>query len=95
MKGYLVVKVNVLNPDKQKLYAEHATQAVKKYNGKFLIRGGSQITMEGKEFERNVVVEFESIEIAKQAYNSDEYQNAKKILGDEKDRVFAIVEGVE
>ena len=51
--------------------------------------------MEGKEFERNVVVEFESIEIAKQAYNSDEYQNAKKILGDEKDRVFAIVEGVE
>ena len=51
--------------------------------------------MEGKEFKRNVIVEYESIEIAKQAYNSEEYQNAKKILGDEKDRIFAIVEGVE
>ena len=25
MKGYWVVKVNVLHPDKQKLYAEYAT----------------------------------------------------------------------
>ena len=52
-------------------------------------------SMEGKEFKRNVIVEYETIEIAKQAYNSEEYQNAKKILGDEKDRIFAIVEGVE
>ena len=37
MKGYWVVKVNVLHPDKQKLYAEYATEAVKKYNGKFLV----------------------------------------------------------
>ena len=95
MKGYWVVKVNVLHPDKQKLYAEYATEAVKKYNGKFLVRGGEQTTMEGKEFKRNVIVEYESIEIAKQAYNSEEYQNAKKILGDETDRIFAIVEGVE
>ena len=51
--------------------------------------------MEGKEFKRNVIVEYETIAIAKQAYNSEEYQNAKKILGDEKDRIFAIVEGVE
>ena len=27
--------------------------------------------------------------------HSDEYQNAKKILGEDKDRLFAIVEGVE
>ena len=51
--------------------------------------------MEGKEFKRNVIVEYKTIEIAKQAYNSEEYQNAKKFLGDEKDRIFAIVEGVE
>ena len=95
MKGYWVVKVNVLRPDKQKLYAVYATEAVKKYNGKFLVRGGKQTTMEGKEFKRNVIVEYETIDIAKQAYNSEEYQNAKKILGDEKDRIFAIVEGVE
>ena len=51
--------------------------------------------MEGREFERNVIVEYETFDLAKQAYNSDDYQNAKKILGKDKDRLFAIVEGVE
>ena len=40
-----------------------------------------------------MVVEFDTYEIAKQAYESEEYEYAKKILGDEKDRIFAIVEG--
>ena len=40
-----------------------------------------------------MVVEFDSYEVAKQAYESDEYHLAKNILGDEKDRIFAIVEG--
>ena len=94
MKGYWVVKVNVLHPDKQKLYAEHATEAVKKYNGKFLVRGGEQTTMEGKEFKRNVIVEYETIEIAKQAYNSEEYQSAIKHVENSANRIFTVVEGV-
>ena len=81
MKGYWIVKVNDLHLDKQKIYKELATEAVKKFNGRL--------------FERNVIVEYETFDLAKQAYNSDDYQNAKKILGEDKDRLFAIVEGVE
>jgi len=95
MKGYWIVKVNVLDMEKQKNYVAHAGEAVKKFEGKFLIRGGEQCTKEGKEYERNVVVEFPSYEQAKNAYESNEYQSAKKILGDNKDRIFAIVEGTQ
>jgi len=94
MKGYWIVKVNVLDLEKQKEYATFATEAVNKYQGKFLVRGGKQSTKEGKEYERNVVVEFPSYEQAQSAYESEEYQSAKKILGNNKDRIFQIVEGV-
>ena len=94
MKGYWIVKVNVLDLEKQKEYATLATEAVNKYQGQFLVRGGKQSTKEGKEYERNVVVEFPSYEQAQSAYESVEYQSAKKILGDNKDRIFQIVEGV-
>ena len=93
MKGYWIVKVNVLDLEKQKEYATCATEAVNKYQGKFLVRGGKQSTKEGKEYERNVVVEFPSYIQAQIAYESEEYQSAKKILGDNKDRIFQIVEG--
>ena len=93
MKGYWIVKVNVLDLEKQKEYATLATEVVNKYQGQFLVRGGKQSTKEGKEYERNVVVEFPSYEQAQSAYESEEYQSAKKILGDNKDRIFQIVEG--
>ena len=68
MKGYWIVKVNVLDLEKQKEYATLATEAVNKYQGQFLVRGGKQSTKEGKEYERNVVVEFPSYEQAQSAY---------------------------
>jgi uncharacterized protein (DUF1330 family) len=93
MKGYWIVKANTVNAEKQKDYASLASKAVEKFGGKYLVRGGQSLDKEGSIFERNVVVEFDTYEIAKQAYESEEYQYAKKILGDEKDRIFAIVEG--
>ena len=48
MKGYWIVKVNVLDIEKQKEYASNAGKAVKKYEGKFLVRGGEQLIKEGK-----------------------------------------------
>ena len=37
----------------------------------------------------------DAVDNAKKAYNSKEYQEAKKLLGEDKDRLFAIVEGYE
>ena len=95
MKGYWIVKANTVDSEKQKKYASYASETVKKYGGCYIVRGGENITKEGKEYERNVVVEFPSYEIAKQAYESVGYKRAKEILGSSKDRMFAIVEGAE
>ena len=69
MKGYIVcVYENINNQELLKNYALKAKQAVDKFEGRFLIRGGKNITTEGKDFIRTVVIEFESFEIAKEFF---------------------------
>ena len=94
-KGYWVAKANVIDVDKQGAYGKLAEGVIAKFNGKFLVRGGEQITKEGAEFMRNVVVEFSSYEIALQAYESDDYQEALAVLDGGAERAYAIVEGYE
>lgn len=92
-KGYWVAKANVISSDKQQEYGKLAEEVVKKYNGKFIIRGGRQATKEGAEYSRNVVVEFPSYEIAITAYESKEYRQALKVLDGGAIRLYAVVEG--
>ena len=95
MKGYWIVKANTINVEKQNEYAPLASIAVKKYGGRYLVRGGESITKEGIEYERNVIIEFDSYQLAQEAYASKEYDNAKSVLGSDKDRILTIVEGTE
>ena len=95
MKGYWIVKANTLNQEKQNKYAPLATAAVKRFGGKYLVRGGKSLTKEGIEYERNVVIEFDSYQLAHEAYESEEYNLAKSVLGNEKDRILTIVEGAD
>ena len=92
-KGYWVAKANVNSPEKQQNYGKLAEAVLKKFNGKFLIRGGRQETKEGEEYMRNVVVEFPSYKEAIDAYESKEYQEALKVLDGGADRLYAVVEG--
>ena len=92
-KGYWVAKANVNSQEKQQNYGKLAEAVLKKFNGKFLIRGGRQETKEGEEYMRNVVVEFPSYKEAIDAYESKEYQDALKVLDGGADRLYAVVEG--
>ena len=94
-KGYWVAKANVIDGDKQGAYGKLAEVVIAKFNGKFLVRGGEQITKEGAEFMRNVVVEFPSFAVALQAYESDDYKQALAVLDGGAERAYAIVEGYE
>ena len=94
MKGYVVCVYENINDEViLKNYAVKAKEAVDKYRGNFLVRGGNKITTEGKEFIRTVVIEFETFEIAKNFFYSDEYQSAHAILGDSVVRNHQIIEG--
>ena len=94
MKGYIVcVYESIKDDDALKNYAIKARSAVEKYSGKFLIRGGKNIVTEGKNFIRTVVIEFNSFEVAKEFFNSPEYQDAHKLLKDTAIRNHQIIEG--
>ena len=94
MKGYIVCVYENINDDNAlKEYATKATQAVQKYNGKFLIRGGKNITTEGNDFVRTTVIEFSSFDIAKEFFYSKDYQDAHKLLKKTVIRNHQIIEG--
>jgi uncharacterized protein (DUF1330 family) len=81
-KGYIIARISVLDPEGYKAYAVAATEAIKLYGGKPLVRGGRSEIVEGEGRLRQVVIEFESYEKAKAYYFSPEYQAAlKKRLG--------------
>ena len=48
MKAYWIARVNVNNKEAYSEYAKRASPALKKYNGKFLVRGGKFSILEGK-----------------------------------------------
>jgi len=94
MKGYVVTVYKIIKDENAlKNYAVKAKEAIEKYKGKFLVRGGKKITTEGDESPRTVVIEFSSFVEAKTFFNSKEYQEAHAILKDTVVRHHQIIEG--
>ena len=94
MKGYIVcVYKKIHDVEALKQYAIKASDAIKKFNGKFLLRGGKKITTEGIDSPRTVVIEFASFENAKEFFYSNEYQEAHDILKNKAERHHQIIEG--
>ena len=92
--NWITLYEKIENTEILKKYAVKATAAIAKYSGKFLVRGGKNITLEGNQSPRTVIVEFQSFDDAKKCYNSDEYQEAHNILKGAVKRNLQIVEGI-
>ena len=94
MKGYVVcVYKSISSDEKLKEYAVKAKEAVEKYKGKFIIRGGKATTNEGGKSPRTVIIEFPSYDEANSFYNSKEYQEAHDILKGHATRHHQTIEG--
>ena len=94
-KGYwLSVYEKIENMETLKKYAAKATVAIGKYSGKFLVRGGKNMILEGNQSPRTVVVEFPNFSDAEKCYNSDEYKEALDILKGSVKRNLQIIEGI-
>ncbi len=76
-KAYWIAFVTVTDPDAYKGYQHHAPLAFAKYDAKFLVQGGAADTLEGDEWQRHVVIAFDSKAQALACYNSPEYQTAR------------------
>jgi uncharacterized protein (DUF1330 family) len=95
MTAYWIARVDVSDPDAYGEYARRAGPAIAAHGGTFLARGGRAVPLEGREFARNVIVRFESVDAAIACYNSPEYQDALSYQRGAAVRDVCIVEGIE
>ena len=94
-KGYWVACYrSISNPDALAAYAKLAAPAIAAAGGRFLARGNAAKAYEAGIAQRVVLIEFDSVERAIAAHDSEAYQAALKVLGKAVDRDLRIVEGV-
>lgn len=95
-KAYIInAYQEINNQDALAFYAKLAGPAIIAAGGKFLARGMPSAIKESGKMERTVLVEFESLQKALQAYESEEYQLAmKEFVGNAVVRDMRIVEGL-
>jgi uncharacterized protein (DUF1330 family) len=93
-KGYfLSAHRSPANPEKRDAYLVLATPAIIKAGGKILASTNIIDAHENGIAQQTVLIEFESLEKAKSAYNSPDYQMALKALDGGADRDIRIFEG--
>ena len=96
MKTYLIAHIEVTNPELMAKYRELVPEIVKKYDGKYLVRGGDSKIIEGDYFKHRIVIlEFPSRENAENFYNSEDYAPVKKLRLHAGNNSSVIVDGIE
>ena len=95
MPAYVIVDITVTDPVGYEDYKKLAPPAVAAYGGKYLARGGRVEALEGDWAPtRLVILEFESVERAKQWLESPEYRPARQLRRRMATGTMIVVEGV-
>ena len=85
---------SISDPDALAAYAKLAGPAIVASGGRFLARGNAAKAYEAGLPQRLVIIEFDSLEKAVAAHESEGYQAALEVLGKAAERDLRIVEGV-
>jgi len=92
-KGYWIVAYrNISDPAALQAYAPLAKEALDAYGGKVLVFSPEPDVREAGVKSLLVMVEFESLEKARQAYASEAYAKSLRVLGNAAERDLRIVE---
>lgn len=95
MVAYVIVEVDVTDPEGYEEYKAPAAANVLASGGRYRVRGGKTEVLEGDwQPTRLVVLQFDSIEQAKAWYNSEEYEPLKGIRQRTTNSRMILVEGV-
>ena len=80
MPAYVIVETDITDPERYEQYKAASPTAIAAGGGRFLVRGGDLVVLEGDwEPTRLVVLEFEDLAAAKRWYESEVYQEAKEL----------------
>jgi uncharacterized protein (DUF1330 family) len=97
MSAYVIVGVDVTEPNEYADYSRQVPATLEPYQGRFVVRGGAFEVLEG-EFTppRIVVLTFPNVELAKTWHESPAYQAILPIRQRNAQTAFmVVVEGVE
>ncbi|MER1966221.1 DUF1330 domain-containing protein [Castellaniella sp. GW247-6E4] len=94
MSAYIIVNVEVTDPEQYKQYQKFSSEAMSKYGARVLVRGGEVTSLEGALPGRTVVMEFDDVEAARRFYDSPEYRQGRKARADAARVTMYIVQGV-
>jgi uncharacterized protein (DUF1330 family) len=94
-KGYIYAELTVTDPEYfNREYAPRVQPVLEKYDARFLIAGGNPDVREGtRDVKRIVFLEFDSIERAKEFYDSEDYQSVIKYRFDSAKTDLYLLEG--
>jgi uncharacterized protein (DUF1330 family) len=94
LNAYLISETRVADAKTYKLYSDSVQAALTPYRGRFIVKGGETVSLEGGEpVGRIVVIEFPSMQSAKAFWKSDAYRAIKPLrIKSAKARIF-LVEG--
>ncbi len=93
VKAYIVASINVTDPDGYQDYVREAVKVTERAGGRLLVSGGRTETIEGRLNNRIVVIEFETLDAAREAASG--YTALRRTRGNSApDYDSVIVEGV-
>ena len=96
MPAYVVVEVDVLDPAEFDRYAEQAPRTIAQYGGRYLARGGRAALLDGEPAPKRVVVlEFPTLERAREWESSPEYAPLREIRRRAARVRMVVVEGID
>jgi uncharacterized protein (DUF1330 family) len=94
MAAYVIVNVDVQDPDAYEEYRRQTPATIDAYGGRFLVRGGATSVLEGNWTpKRVIVIEFPSVARAKEWLDSPEYRAIKGIRHRAASTNMIVVEG--
>ena len=95
LKGYWIVHIDVTDPEGYKPYQGAASAAFSGFGARYVVRGGRQDIVEGRQRSRCVVVEFPSYDAALACYRSPEYRKAIDLRAGKATFDMVVIEGFD
>ncbi len=95
MAAYVIANIDVKDPVRYQDYIKMSPVSIAKFGGRFVARGGKTEVLEGNWMpKRLVLLEFPSVERAREWWASDEYAPAKALRQATSYGELVIVEGL-
>ena len=95
MPAYVIVEIEVVDPVGYEEYKKQAAATVHQHGGKYIVRGGNAEVLEGDwNPKRIVILEFPTIERAKEWLSCEEYREPRKLRHATAKTNMILVEGI-